>query len=130
MVNSKEDALTMFDLLEYFGANTNLRFFMVNDKHFIHNQKDEIYEGVDVVIGAPKRINELLSNSGIPLSNLRMLAVDDAESFFPNRNHPVIYRIADACPKAQFLIFANKWTDKFDILTERMMKNPDHIETD
>jgi superfamily II DNA/RNA helicase len=117
----------VFELEEQFkllGKHTNLRTFSVFDQGIIKYQKDIIYEGLDILIGTPRRINELLSNTGIPTMELRIFAVDDAETIFPNRNHPVVYRIADGTKKLQCLIFANKWHEKFEDLSERMMKSP------
>lgn len=128
LVKSREDVFAMEELFKKLGRHTNLRFMGVFDQGVIQYQKDMIYEGIDLLIGTPKRVNELMSITGIPLSALKTFAVDDAETFFPNRTYPVIYRVAEASPKAQFLIFANKWIDNFELLAEQMMKNTVHVE--
>ena len=79
---------------------------------------------MDILIGTPRRINELLSTTGIPTTKLKILAVDDAETIFPNRHHPVVYRFADRTKKLQYLIFANKWHEKFNDLSDRILINP------
>ncbi len=124
IAGSKEKAFELEEQFKLLGSHTNLRTFTVFDKGILQYQKDMIYEGLDILIGTPVRINELLSNTGIPTTKLKILAVDDAESLFPNRNHPTVYRIADRTKKLQFLIFANKWHEKFDDLTERILKSP------
>lgn len=128
LVKSREDVFAMEELFKKLGRYTNLRFMGVFDQGVIQYQKDMIYEGIDLLIGTPKRVNELMSITGIPLSAVKTFAVDDAETFFPNRTYPVIYRVAEASPKAQFLIFANKWIDNFELLSEQMMKNTVHVE--
>ena len=132
MVESKEKAFELEEQFDLLGKHTDLRVFSAFDKGNLQYQKDAIYEGLDILIGTPRRINELMSNTGIPLTKIQVLAVDDAEILFPNRNHPVAYRIADGQRKLQCLIFANHWHEKFDDLTERMLKNPQviHIEED
>lgn len=124
IAGSKEKAFELEEQFKLLGKHTNLRTFTVFDKGILQYQKDIIYEGLDILIGTPVRINELLSNTGIPTTKLKILAVDDAELLFPNRNHPTVYRIADRTKKLQFLIFANKWHEKFDDLTERILKSP------
>lgn len=124
MASSRDKAFELEEQFKLLGAHTNLRTFTVFDKGIIQYQKDMIYEGLDILIGTPRRINELLSITGIPTSDLKVLAVDDAESLFTNNYHPVVYRIADRTKKLQFLIFANKWHEKFDDLFDRIMKNP------
>ncbi|WP_346860467.1 DEAD/DEAH box helicase [uncultured Draconibacterium sp.] len=124
---TKEKAFEMEELFKLLGSHTNLRVFTVFDKGNIQYQKNMIYEGLDVLIGTPIRINELLNITGIPTTLLKVLAVDDAETLFPNNNHPVVYRFDDRTKKLQFLIFANKWHDKFEDLYERILKNPIEI---
>uniref|UniRef100_UPI0032162309 DEAD/DEAH box helicase n=1 Tax=uncultured Draconibacterium sp. TaxID=1573823 RepID=UPI0032162309 len=127
MAATKEKAFELEEKFKLLGSHTNLRVFTVFDKGNIQYQKDIIYEGLDVLIGTPVRINELLSITGIPTTLLRILAVDDAETLFPGQTHPVVYRIADRTKKLQFLIFANKPHEKFDDLFDRVMKNPIEI---
>ena len=124
MAATRDKAFELEEQFKLLGKYTNLRTFTVFDKGDIQYQKDMIYEGLDILIGTPVRINELLSATGIPTSSLKILAVDDTETVFPLRHHPVIYRIADRTKKLQCLIFANKWHDKFDDLWERLEKNP------
>ena len=119
LVKSKEDAFALEELFMKLGKHTNLRYFTVFDQGIIQYQKNMIYEGLDILIGTPKRINELMSLTGIPLSGVKLLVVDDAETFYPTRTHSVIYRLKEACPKAQFLIFANNWIENFELLADR-----------
>ena len=58
-----------------------------------------------------------------------MFVVDDFDSLSANV-YANIYRIADNIEKSQFLIFANSWSNKFDKLAERMMKNPTTIKAE
>jgi superfamily II DNA/RNA helicase len=127
MVENREKAIAMEEQFDIVAKHTDLRCFSVYDQGKFQYEKDMIYEGLDVLIGTPKRLNELMNNTGFPIVKVKMLVVDDAETFFPIRQHTVIYRIADGIEKSQFLIFADHWIDKFDLLTDRIMKNPLHI---
>lgn len=120
---TKEKALELEAQFEIIGKHTNLRTFTVFDQGIIQYQKDMIYEGLDVLIGTPKRLNELEKITGIPLSKIKMFVVDDAESFTLDR-YAMIYRIADSINKSQFIMLANSWNKKFAKLSERIMKNP------
>jgi superfamily II DNA/RNA helicase len=123
LVENKEKAFELEEQFQVLGKHTNLRTFTVFDQGSIQYQKDTIYEGLDILIGTPRRINELLSTTGIPCANLKLLVVDDAETIFPNRHHPLVYRISDGSIKIQCLLFANKRHTKFDDLLERITKN-------
>lgn len=120
---TKEKALELEAQFEIIGKHTNLRTFTAFDQGIIQYQKDMIYEGLDVLIGTPKRLNELEKVTGIPLSKIKMFVVDDAESFTLDK-YAMIYRIADSINKSQFIMLANSWNKKFEKLSERIMKNP------
>lgn len=120
---TKEKALDLEAQFEIIGKHTNLRTFTAFDQGIIQYQKDMIYEGLDVLIGTPKRLNELEKVTGIPLSKIKMFVVDDAESFTLDK-YAMIYRIADSINKSQFIMLANSWNKKFEKLSERIMKNP------
>jgi ATP-dependent RNA helicase RhlE len=120
---TKEKALEIEAQFEIIGKHTNLRTFTAFDQGIIQYQKDMIYEGLDVLIGTPKRLNELEKITGIPLSRIKMFVVDDAESFTLDK-YAMIYRIADSITKSQFIMVANSWNKKFTKLSERIMKNP------
>lgn len=123
MAATKEKALELEMQFKIIGKHTNLRTFTAFDQGILQYQKDMIYEGLDVIIGTPKRLNDLLKISGIPLTKIKMFVVDDAESY-PIDKYTVMYRLADNITKSQFIIVANSWNRKFSKLSERIMKNP------
>jgi superfamily II DNA/RNA helicase len=130
IVASKERAFEMDEQFKLLAKNTTLRSFMAYDQGNLQFQKDSIYDGIDVLIVTPKRLAELANVSGVPLVKVKMLVVDDAEIIFRTAHHTIIHRIADSIEKAQILIFANYWADKFDAFADRIMKNPMVIEVE
>lgn len=123
MVNNKDEAFALEEQFQMLSKGLKLRSFVVFDEGIIQYQKDKIYEGVDLVIGTALRLNELISITGIPLTKVRMFAIDDTDLLTLNQ-YAMIYRIADNVEKAQYLIFAGEWKDNFERIDERMMKNP------
>lgn len=124
ITSTKDKAFALDEQFEQLAEHTSLRSLLVYDEGILRYQKDMIYEGIDVLITTPKRLIELLNNSGIPLVSLKMLIVDDAETLFQSSYHTVIHRIADGIDKLQILVFANTWVSKFNDLNQRVMKNP------
>ncbi len=123
MAATKEKAFELEAQFEILGKHTNLRTFTVFDQGIIQYQKDMIYEGLDVLIGTPKRLNELVKITGIPLTKIKMFVVDDAESFTLDK-YAMIYGVTDSIDKLQFIMVANSWNKNFAKLSERIMKNP------
>lgn len=124
VVPSKEKAYELEAQFKQLGKNTDLRTFVVFDKGKLQYQKDMIYEGLDILIGTPMRIAELLSATGIPTIKLKFLVFDDAEQVFTTRNQAIVYRLAYTLPKVQKVLLANDWNERFDELLERALTNP------
>lgn len=129
MVQTKQMAFELDEQFKRLAKKTNLRSFVVFDEGIIQYQKDTIYEGLDLVIGTPKRLNELISTTGIPLTKIRAFIVDDADEMTLN-NYSLVYRIADNVEKAQYIIFANEWKDNFTRIEERIMRNTIHLKAE
>lgn len=123
MTANKDKAFEMEQLFELLAKRTDLRVFTVFDEGVIQYQKDLIYEGVDVVIGTPKRLNELLKVNGIRLTQIKVFAVDDVDTFAMIQ-YPLIYQVAESIKRSQFIMAAAKWNKNFEKLNERIMKNP------
>ncbi|MFV0290660.1 MAG: DEAD/DEAH box helicase [Mangrovibacterium sp.] len=124
VVNSKEKAYELEELFQLLGRNTNLRTFVVFDKGILQYQKNMIYEGLDILIGTPKRIDELMSTTGIPMVKIRMLAFDDVDFMVTQLQQKLIYRLVYALPKVQTILLAEEWSERFDELEERALKSP------
>ena len=71
-VKDKEAALGLEDLFNTFKKGTNLRVYCAYDEHNIDAQRDEIYDGVDIVIATPKRLNKIFYLNGINLNKLQI----------------------------------------------------------
>ncbi len=120
---TKEKALDLEAQFEIIGKHTNLRTFTAFDQGVIQYQKDMIYDGLDVLIVTPKRLNELLKFTGIPVTKIKMFVVDDADSFALDK-YNLICRVAESIDKLQVIIVANAWIEIFAKLSERIMKSP------
>lgn len=129
MVSTKDEANKLEELFNTIGRYTDLRVFTAFDGGVLQYQKDMIYEGLDVLIGTPRRLNELTKVNGIYFTNVKMFIVDDLNTYPSNKYDP-IYQIANKIEKAQLIMTANKWNDSFERLSELIMKNPKTIEVE
>lgn len=123
MATSKDKAFELEEQFEVLAKRTNLRVFTVFDEGHIQYHKDMIYEGIDVLISTPKQLSKLVKQNGIRLSEVKIFAVDDADSLTAVQ-YPILYQIAEGIPKAQFVMVANQWNKNFEKLEERFLKNP------
>jgi superfamily II DNA/RNA helicase len=98
------------------GMYTELRIHTACEDGKIVNQKEEIYLGSDVVIGTPKRLNQIYSLYALNLSVVKIFAIDDADHVIKNINYSQIDRLAESIPKAQKVVFSsgiNDWITRF-----------------
>ena len=128
LTSTKEKAFEIEELFVTLGKECKLRTFVAFDKGIIQYQKDEVYDGLDVLICTPKRLTELVNINGVPMTKISLIMMDDADTIMLNRYHPIIYRIGDGVKKAQIIIAADKWHHKIDDLSEMILKNPLIIE--
>jgi superfamily II DNA/RNA helicase len=113
---------------ERLGSYTDLRVFTACEDQRIDNQKDQIYMGSDVVIGTPKRLNQLYSVYALNLTMTKIFAIDDAEEVIKSVNYPQFDRLSESMPRAQKLIFASHVTDWIDRFANEFMNVQEIIE--
>jgi len=124
ITSTKEKAFELEEAIQHLSNRCQLRTFVAFDQGILQYQKDEIYDGLDILICTPKRLMELVNINGIPMTKVKMLIVDNAETVITNTHHAIIYRIADGLKNPQVLFFANKWHQSFNTVEDRIMKNP------
>ncbi|SMO39354.1 DEAD/DEAH box helicase [Saccharicrinis carchari] len=128
ITSSKEKAFEMEAQFATLGKECQLRTFVAFDKGIIQYQKDEVYDGLDVLICTLKRLTELININGVPMTKINLIVLDDADSLITNRYHAIIYRIADGVKKAQIVVAADRWHHKLNDLSDRIMKTPQIVD--
>jgi ATP-dependent RNA helicase RhlE len=124
IVSSKENAIAMKEQFQLLGKNTNLRAACVFEDAPIHKQFDEIYVGVDVVIGTAKRTMEIYFKQGLNINLLKLFIIDDAEMIVKQSLQGQIDRLILSLPKCQHLVFTDELGPKVEKLTEKFIKSP------
>lgn len=128
VVPNKEKALEMKAEFERLGEYTDLRINTACDNEKIDDQKDKVYMGSDVVIGTPKRLNQLYSLYALNLASIKIFAIDDAELVIKNINYPQIDRLSESMPKAQKVVFASELTEWLERFSNEFMNTDEVIE--
>ena len=99
----------------------DLRVYTAHDAPDISKQKDDIYDGVDIVIATPKKLFQLFKITGINVSQLKILAVEDAEFLTKNSDYNDLIRIPQHITKCQYLVFASTINPKIERLKDSFM---------
>lgn len=123
LVKDKQAALELEREFNAYTSNTDLRVYCAYEEHNFETQREEIYYGVDIVIGTPKRINKIFFSNGINLSQLKFFIVEDAQFLFRNNLLSEVYRIPESIKRCQYLVFSDKYDTRFDRFQDSFMHN-------
>jgi superfamily II DNA/RNA helicase len=122
-VKDKKTALELESEFLFYTNGSNLRIYCAYEEKTIEAQRDEIYVGTDIVIATPKRLSKLYFLNAINLNKLQMYIVDDASFLFRNNGISEVSRIPESLGKCQYLIFAEKYDERFNLWQETFMYN-------
>ena len=122
-VKDKQAALDLELEFRAFLRGSNLRIYCAYDQKNIDDQRNEIYDGVDIVIATPKRLNKIYYLNGINLNKLQMFIVEDAEFLLGNNNLAEITRTPESIGKCQYLVFSTTFDKRFERWLDTFMYN-------
>lgn len=124
IVEDKAQVLEMEALFEKYGKNSNLEVYGVHDKGDMEYDKNYISTGIDVLIGTPIKLNDMFTTAGYNVNRLKMFILDDADPILKLRHETKIMRISNSITKTQRIIFSDVFTERIEILAEKMLVEP------
>ena len=122
-VKDKQAALDLESEFHSYAQGTDLRVYCAYDEKNIDDQRDEIYDGTDIVIATPKRLNKIFYLNGINLNKLQMCIIEDAGFVFRNSNLSEVTRTPESIGKCQYLVFAEEFDSRFERWLDSFMFN-------
>jgi len=128
VVKDKQAALDMEEEFKKLKRGTDLRVYAAFEERAIDEQKEKIYEGVDVVIATPRRLNKIYFVNGINLNKLQLFVVDDAENLFKTNTFTDVTRLPESIGKCQYLVFSEKFDKRFENWLDTFMYNAQVVE--
>ncbi|MFI0431159.1 DEAD/DEAH box helicase [Mariniflexile sp. HMF6888] len=129
-VKDKEEALNLAEIFNTYKRGTDLRVYCAYEEHNLELQREELYLGTDIVIATPKRLNRIFYLNGINLNKLQMCIVEDAEFLFRNNNFAEVTRTPESIGRCQYLVFSDKFDDRFERWQDSFMHLSETIKMD
>jgi len=130
IVEDKTKVLEMESLFEKYGKNSNLEIYGVHDKGDMEYDKNYISSGVDVLIGTPNKLSEMFTTAGFNVNRLKMFILDDADPILKLRHETKIMRISNSIVRTQRIIFSEQFTERIEVLAEKMLEEPFEFDFD
>jgi len=127
LVKNKAEALKLKETFLEYTKRTDLRIYAAYEEHSIDAEKDEIYYGQDVIIATPKRLNKLFYINAINVTQLKLFVIEDAGFAEKGVYFADVNRIPESIGKCQYVIFAEKLTDKLLRFQDTFMYNAQTI---
>lgn len=124
IVEDKARVLEMEELFEKYGRNSGLEVYGVHDKGDMEYDKNYISTGIDVLIGTPNKLGEMFTTAGYNVNRLKMFILDDADPILKLRHETKIMRISNSINKTQRIIFSEEFTERIEILADKMLIEP------
>ena len=124
IVEDKTKVIEMEALFEKYGKYTDLRVYGVHDKGDMEYDKNYISTGIDVLIGTPNKLGEMFTTAGYNVNRLRMFILDGADPILKLRHETKIMRISNSITKTQRIIFSEVFSERIEILADKMLLEP------
>lgn len=124
IVEDKVKVLEMEGLFEKYGKNSGLEVYGVHDKGDMEYDKNYISTGIDVLIGTPNKLSEMFTTAGYNVNRLKMFILDDADPILKLRHETKIMRISNSVAKTQRVIFTEQFTERVEVLADKMLMEP------
>lgn len=130
IVPDRDHVEALIQRFELLGKNTNLRIVGLHNGVQIDAQREELADGVDVVIGTPDRTLAIYLRSGLNVNRLKMFVIDDGDLIIKQGLQTLVHQLTESLPKCQHVVFTEVYHDKLDRLLSYFLINPAMVEVD
>lgn len=128
IVPTRELCLQVAGDLELAGKRKGIRVLAVYGGRAYEPQVEALRNGIDVVVGTPGRLIDLLKQKHLTLSKVRTLVLDEADEMLDMGFLPDVETLVSATPASrQTMLFSATMPGTIVALARRYMSNPTHI---
>ncbi|WP_297748036.1 DEAD/DEAH box helicase [uncultured Tessaracoccus sp.] len=114
--------------LETAGKNLHTRVLTIYGGTSYDDQLEALEKGVDVVVGTPGRLLDLVQRRALDLSEIQVLVLDEADEMLDLGFLPDVERIMDATPKSrQTMMFSATMPGQILSLARSRLNRPINI---
>ena len=122
---TRELATQIADILRPLLAVRNLKVHTFFGGTGFGGQRQALRKGVDVVVVCPGRLEDLISQGDVSLSNVEFVVIDEADRMADMGFLPAVRRLLDAASSSrQTLLFSATLDGAVDVLVRRYQRDP------
>lgn len=109
---SDQKAYELHERLEKICRILDLTVDLAHDRGNMLQQRNDIFDGTEIIVGTARRLYELYIQNGYNVSKLKMFILDDALDIFKNGHKMQISRITESFPKCQYILLSHSFKDR------------------
>lgn len=128
LVPTRELVVQVVDAINQLTTYMDVRVYGAYGGVNINTQKQEVVDGLDVVVATPGRLYDLAVSYAIPLKDIKKLVIDEVDVMLDLGFRTQLKNIFDILPEArQNIMFSATMTDDVDELIDTFFKTPKRI---
>lgn len=125
---TRELALQVADSMIEYGKHLNVRVLAVYGGQPYGPQIGNLKRGVDIVVGTPGRLNDLLERKVLNLSEIKTVVLDEADEMLNMGFIEEVEKIlAETPPERQTALFSATLPPRIRTLANRFMRDPQSV---
>lgn len=126
---TRELALQIADNFKEYGSHTAIRCAVIFGGVSANPQIEELRRGIDVLVATPGRLNDLIGQKEIDLSQIEIFVLDEADRMLDMGFIHDVRKIIALLPKQkQTLLFSATMPPEIQELTKKLLRNPVQVE--
>lgn len=131
MVPTRELVTQVLEEVKKITAYMSIRSVGVYGDSNINTQKKQIAEGVDLVVGTPGRLIDLVATGVLRTKLVQKLIIDEVDQMLALGFRPQVMNFLDSIPdNRQTLLFSATLNDDVETIIDTFFKNPIWVEAD
>lgn len=114
------------DQIKSWIRRTEIAVELAHDKGNMVQERNNIFDGADIIVGNPKRIMDLYNQNGIHVNQLVLLMVHATDEILLNPTvAQTIIRLSESLPgKCQRILFTSKESERLFKMSEQVCRQP------
>ena len=108
---SDDEARAAHSFLLPIAKAFDLTVDLITEKGNKLQQRNDLFDGTEIIIGTPKRLHELYIQNGFNVGKMSVFVVDDFDQQMKKGFNMQISRLAESLPKCQHVYLTNSTSD-------------------
>ncbi|MGZ3899897.1 MAG: DEAD/DEAH box helicase, partial [Bacteroidia bacterium] len=129
VVPTRELVVQVTDEISKLTKYMSVRFLGVYGASNINTQKQQVYDGLDILVATPGRLIDLTLSRTLQLGSIKKLVIDEVDEMLNLGFRPQLKQILEVLPvKRQSILFSATLPEEVEALIQKYFNKPEYIE--